>query len=176
MAYHGTVTADGPLHRFLSADHARLDALLRQAVAPGGGVDMEVYRGFRGGILRHIGMEERVLMPASKEDRGGEPLPVAARLRVDHHAISLLVIPTPTPGILATLAGILVPHNILEEKEGGFYRECERLAGDGVDALYARMMAVPELPLAAHVDTAEIMAYLARTLDERRRFLASRDA
>jgi hypothetical protein len=132
-------------------------------MASDGGVDAAAYLEFRGGILRHIAMEERVLMPAAKQANAGKPLPVVPRLRLDHHAIALLVIPTPTPELLRTLAEVLAPHNVLE-----------RLAVEGVDALYARMLAVPELPLAAHVDTEEIRAYLARTLEDRRRLIESR--
>jgi hypothetical protein len=143
-------------------------------MASDGGVDAAAYLEFRGGILRHIAMEERVLMPAAKQANAGKPLPVVPRLRLDHHAIALLVIPTPTPELLRTLAEVLAPHNVLEEQADGFYHECERLAVEGVDALYARMLAVPELPLAAHVDTEEIRAYLARTLEDRRRLIESR--
>src|SRR5581483_6857560 len=48
------------------ADHERLDALLRRAFASAGSVDSEAYDAFRRGLLRHIGMEEKILLPAAQ--------------------------------------------------------------------------------------------------------------
>jgi hypothetical protein len=63
-------------------------------------------------------MEEKILLPAAQRARGGEPLPAAARLRLDHGAPAALLVPTPTPAILATMRGILARHNALEEEPG----------------------------------------------------------
>lgn len=167
------LTEPGPIHRYLSADHARLNGLLLAALPPTGGIDPAPYREFKEGILRHIGMEERVLMPATHEARAGNPLPVERRLRIDHHAIALLTVPTPTREGLGTIADILAPHNVLEEEPEGFYVLCERLAGEGVDTLFARMLAFPHLPLAPHADTPEVAASVTRALEERRAFLSS---
>ena len=51
----------GPLHRFLGADHRRLDGLLKRSAFEPDRVDLALFGEFRAGILRHIGMEERVL-------------------------------------------------------------------------------------------------------------------
>jgi hypothetical protein len=48
----------GPLHRFFSADHRRLDELLRRSLAGAGAIDLGPFGAFRAGLLRHIGMEE----------------------------------------------------------------------------------------------------------------------
>jgi hypothetical protein len=58
---------EGPIHRFLARDHTRLDELLRRSVADPAVVDMAAYETFRSGLLRHIAMEEKVLIP----DPGG---------------------------------------------------------------------------------------------------------
>ena len=87
---------NGPLHRFFAADHRRLDALLRRSVSVPGRVDLVPFGEFRAGILKHIGMEEKVLFPAARHAREA-PLALAARLRVDHGAIAALLVPTPTP-------------------------------------------------------------------------------
>jgi hypothetical protein len=58
-------------------------------------------------------MEEKILLPAAQRARGGEPLPVAARLRLDHGALAALLVPTPNPTILSALRGILARHNAL---------------------------------------------------------------
>jgi hypothetical protein len=47
----------GPLTTFLAGDHARLDGLLRRAMAAGGAVDRAAYAEFRAGLLRHISLE-----------------------------------------------------------------------------------------------------------------------
>ena len=103
----------GPIARYLADDHARLDALLTR-----GATDSAAYADFRRGLLRHIGMEEKILLPAAQRARGGEPLPAAARLRLDHGALAALLVPTPTPAIRAALRGILERHNALEEGPG----------------------------------------------------------
>jgi hypothetical protein len=53
----------GPIETFLTADHARIDALLAKAERPDGTIDAEVYAEFRQGLLRHIAMEEKILLP-----------------------------------------------------------------------------------------------------------------
>src|SRR5262249_24468024 len=51
----------GPLRAFFATDHDRLDALLRGALAGTGPIDLALFGAFRAGLLRHIGMEEKVL-------------------------------------------------------------------------------------------------------------------
>ena len=74
----------GPITDFLVKDHERLEGLLLSAVAQAGSVDQEMYDQFRSGLLRHIGMEEKILLPAAQRLRGGKPLSIAAKLRLDH--------------------------------------------------------------------------------------------
>jgi len=54
----------GPITDFLVKDHGRLEGLLQAAVAQAGAVDQGTYDQFRAGLLRHIGMEEKILLPA----------------------------------------------------------------------------------------------------------------
>jgi hypothetical protein len=138
----------GLIARYLVDDHARLDALLTR-----GATDPAAYADFRRGLLRHIGMEEKVLLPAAQRARGGEPLPAAARLRLDHGALAALLVPTPTPAIRAALRGILERHNALEEGPDGVYAACERLAGDDAAALLASLRAFPQVSVNPHVDS-----------------------
>jgi hypothetical protein len=62
-----------PIGRWLSVDHARLEALLRQSTAPAEMIDPAPYDGFRRGLVRHIGIEVKVLLPALRRalDRAG---------------------------------------------------------------------------------------------------------
>jgi hypothetical protein len=132
---------------YLEADHRRLDALLAGAI----GGDGAAYERFRAGLLRHIGLEEKILLPAAKR-LAGAPLPQAAMLRADHGALAALLVPTPTPAILARISAILKEHNPLEEGTAGAYAACARLAGDEADAILAQLRAAPEPPLAPHFD------------------------
>jgi hypothetical protein len=138
----------GPIARYLADDHMRLDALLTRGTS-----DPSAYAEFRRGLLRHIGMEEKLLLPAAQRAKGGEPLPAAARLRLDHGALAALLVPTPTPAIRAALRGILARHNALEEGPDGIYAACERLAGDDSATLLAALRAFPEVSVNPHVDS-----------------------
>jgi hypothetical protein len=144
-----TVAADamGPLARFLADDHARLDRLLGAAAG-----DRSAYEQLRAGLLRHIAMEEKVLLPAAKRLRNGAPVERADILRADHSALAALLVPTPTPAILDRARTLLAQHNPLEEGPDGVYAAVEALAGDGAEALLARLQAVPAVPVAAHFD------------------------
>jgi hypothetical protein len=162
---------DGPVHRFLAADHARLDGLLGRAVASPDALDPVPFAQFRAGILRHIGIEEKVLLPEAQACRGGEPLPIAARLRLDHGAIAALLVPTPTRAVVAALRSILDRHNEIEEEPGGLYDECDRLfGGDDEEGkstaarVMARLQAYPEVRLAPHVDGPRVFGALSRAL------------
>jgi Hemerythrin HHE cation binding domain len=142
----------GPLAQFLAGDHDRLDALLRRALARPGEIDREPFDAFRAGLLRHIALEEKILLPAARAARDGEPLPIARRLRIDHGAITSLLVPTPTPEIAAEIRSILVPHNRVEEEPGGLYQTCDRLLADQAAEILARMRAYPEVKVAAYKD------------------------
>ena len=154
----------GPVASYLIADHERLDALLRRAVAQPPMIDIKAYAEFRRGLLRHIGMEEKILLPAAQRARGGEPLPVAARLRLDHGALAALLVPVPEVAILAAIRTILTGHNRLEEGPEGAYEVCEHLAGSAVSALAAELRAAPEVPVSAPVDFARVAAATRRAL------------
>lgn len=141
----------GPIETFMTADHVRLDALLDRAdrTTP---IDHEAFETFRSGMLRHIAMEEKVLLPLARERRGGEPLPIARKLRLDHGEIAKLLVPTPTPELCERLRAKLAEHNPLEEGEQGLYAQCDRLAGADAAGVVDRLRAMPEVPLAKHYD------------------------
>jgi hypothetical protein len=65
----------GKIYRYLADDHERLDALFERAVSDPENIDMSAYGQFRSGLLKHIGMEEKILLPAARRMRGGEPPP-----------------------------------------------------------------------------------------------------
>jgi len=154
----------GPLAQFLAEDHRRLDALLQSAAAQPAQVNREVYDQFRAGLLRHIGMEEKILFPAVQRLRGGTPLPIAAKLRLDHGALATLLMPTPTPAILATIRRLLMNHNVLEEGPGGVYDICDQLADSDAESLLKDLRAAPSVAVMPHSDSPAVMTTLRRTL------------
>ncbi len=160
----------GPVCRFFSDDHRRLDTLPESSVVGSGLVDLGSFAEFRAGILRHIGMEEKVLFVAARRARGGQPLPIAARLRVDHGALAALLVPTPTPAIVADIRSVLVPHNRREEQPGGVYDACdEALGAAAAEELVAELRTFPEVPLKAYNDGPEVMKHIRENLERARR-------
>ena len=154
----------GPLTRFLAEDHRRLEQLLQTALAS---ADYKVpaYDSFRAGLLRHIGMEEKILLPAAQRWNGGRPFLIAAKLRLDHGALAALLMPTPTTKIVATLLMILERHNLAEEGPGGWYEICDRLAGAEVEELVIRLRATLEPAVLPHSDTAAVFGAVHRALE-----------
>jgi hypothetical protein len=159
---------DGPLHRFFAADHRRLDALLKRALAVPGQVDLVPFGEFRAGILKHIGMEEKVLFPAARFARHA-PLDLAARLRVDHGAIAALLVPTPTPSLVAEIVSVLGPHNRREEEPGGAYEACDEMSLAEAERLVQQLRAFPEVPLKPYNDGPAVHAHIQQALEQSRR-------
>src|SRR5256885_13160037 len=109
-------------------------------------------------------MEEMILIPAARAARGGRPPELFERVRLDHGALTALLIPSPTPAIISALRAILGPHNALEERDGGLYDDCAGAAGDEA-ALLARLQGLRDIPPAAHADVPHVAASVRRALD-----------
>lgn len=147
----------GSIYRFLALDHRRLDDLLARARVGPGGLDLNAYGEFRAGLLRHIGMEETILIPAAQRAGGGHPLPMAARLRRDHGALAALMVPPPSLDLIGAIGAILSSHNLLEEGSGGLYETCEGLVGNGVEALLQVLRNAPYPRLKPHVSSPAVL-------------------
>lgn len=158
----------GPISDYLIEDHVRLDAYLRQASARDDEVERSSYAAFRAGLLRHIGLEEKILLPAAKRARRGEPLPIAAELRRDHAALASLLVPTPTPAILGAIRELLDAHNPLEENPGGLYDTCDVLLASEADGIADRLRAAPEVPVAPHFDGPRVHEHIQALLSAAR--------
>ena len=74
----------GKIYRYLADDHARLDGLLQRATMHPDTIEPSAYAEFRAGLLKHIAMEEKILLPVAQRLRHDEPLPIAYKLRLDH--------------------------------------------------------------------------------------------
>ncbi len=140
------------IEAFLTEDHARLDALLGRADADPNAIDAAAFDAFRRGLLRHIAMEEKVLLPLARAAQGDQPLAIAKRLREDHGKIAKLLVPSPTHAGCAALRAVLAAHNALEEGAGALYATCDALAAGDVDTWLARLSAQPAVPPAPHYD------------------------
>ncbi len=140
----------GPIHTFLANDHKRLDDLLRRASPDPDRVDADAYAQFRAGLLRHISIEEKILMPAAQRMRGGEPLPIAGRIRLDHGALVSLMVPPPTSSLLMTIRTILAIHNTLEEEVEGLYEAAEETIGEDTEGLLKIMREAADVRTLPH--------------------------
>lgn len=134
------------IYSYLAGDHERLDALLTRATEGSGGIDLEPYSQFRQGLLRHIGIEEKIVLPAIARLQNGRQTEIAQRLKLDHGALVALLVPPPSPGIIVTIRLILTSHNPLEEGAGGIYELAQKLAVDEADELLERIESFPEVP------------------------------
>ena len=132
---------------YLSRDHERLDALL----AAGD------YEGFRRGLLRHIGIEEKILFPLL-----GRSNVLVQQLHRDHAALGALLVPPPDEAIIRQIRTILEEHNPLEEAPGGLY---DRIPDDVLDLVTN----CPYVPVAPHADTPLVRKSIEELLEQRKR-------
>jgi len=136
-----------PLYHFFTNDHRRLEAILDKATGTPGKVQLDDYHPFRTGLLRHIKMEEKILFPAAQRANGGVPLPLAAKLRLDHGAITSLMVVPPDAAVIKVLRHVLDKHDMLEEEPGGMYEICEKLTEGETAALLVQLEQTPEVPV-----------------------------
>ena len=143
----------GAIAQYLIEDHARLDEALRRAIRQPPHLDRKAYAEFREGLLRHIGMEEKILFSTARAAQGGKPLPAAARLRLHHAALGALLVLTPTNAVIEAIRLILRDHNPLEEDPGGVYEQCEKLIGTGSSEVLTRLRNSKPVAVAPYNDT-----------------------
>jgi hypothetical protein len=139
----------GPIERFMVEEHVRLDCLLN-ASDSGGSINGTAYAQFRQGLLQHIAMEEKVLLPFARKRRS--PLPVAILLRMGHGAIAKLLVGSPTSLIVSSLRELLGRHNLLEEGPGALHATCDELAGEEARTVLAQLRGQPVVPVAKYYD------------------------
>ncbi len=154
----------GPVYQLLLEDHRRIESLLTLADADLGAISLDLYGKFRAALLRHIGMEEKILIPEALRACGGGLLPMASKIRLDHGALAALLVPPPDPEIIAAIRTVLSNHNLLEEGEGGLYDTCERSTGDGIEKLLEKLRNFPYPRLKPHVSGLGILDATRRAL------------
>jgi hypothetical protein len=169
LAALGGFTVQGEVFRFFAADHRRLDSLLAEATAAPDAVGLEPFGLFRAGLLRHIGMEEKLLFPALRAALPASAS-IAAKLRVDHGALVALLVPTPTPAVVTRILSVLTPHNRREEGPEGVYALCDRsLAPAEAERLVEKARAFPDPPLNPYNDGPLVQSHVETTLELARR-------
>lgn len=136
-----------PLYHFFTTDHHRIDAFLDKAIKNEGSVQADYYHQFRVGLLKHIKMEEKILFPAVQKANNGVPLPVFAKLRLDHGALTLLMVVPPTQEVIRVLSHVLEKHDLIEEEPGGVYEVCEKIAETETRTLLEQLKKVTEVPV-----------------------------
>lgn len=161
---------------YLIGDHARLHQLLSQACG-GPSLVQAAFAEFRAGLLRHIGIEEKLLFPAVRDALGGIALASALELRADHAAIASLLVPTPDLALASELADLLARHDRVEECPEGVYEQCENILGEARSrALAQRAISTGEVPVAAHYDGPTVHRTAASALAAAKRSLSARRA
>ena len=143
-----------PLYYFFTKDHRRIEDLLDKAVENINNIQMDYYHQFRTGLLKHIKMEEKILFPAAQKANGGAPLLLAAKLRLDHGALTALMVVPPNPAMIKVLRHVLEKHDILEEEPGGMYDICEKLTESETHSLLKQLEQVTEVPVHPHNEAA----------------------
>jgi hypothetical protein len=138
---------DNQIYQFFTNDHRRIELLLKKATEDVNNIDMDYYHSFRTGLLKHIKMEEKILFPAAQKANGGTPLSLASKLRLDHGAITSLMVVPPDPGVIKVLRHVLEKHDILEEQPGGMYDMCESLTTGETQNILDQLSKVTEVPV-----------------------------
>lgn len=136
-----------PLHQFFTKDHHRIDALLSKATEQPGEIEMEYYHQFRIGLLRHIKMEEKTLFPAAKKANHIVMEELIPRYRLEHGALTALMVPPPTLSLIKVIRNVLEKHDLAEEEPGGLYDICEALTHGQTQELLDQLAQTEEVPV-----------------------------
>lgn len=136
-----------PIHHFFEKDHLQIEELLNKALEQPNEIDMKYYLQFRTRLLKHIKMEENILFPAAKKIDPELIQKVTPRYRLDHGAITALLVPPPTLSLIKVLRYILEKHNIAEEEQGGLYETCETLTHGQTQELLTTLLETKEVPV-----------------------------
>lgn len=136
-----------PLHHFFEEDHNRIDDLLNKATEQPGEIEMDYYHQFRTQLLRHIKMEEKTLFPAAKKADPAVMQELLPQYRLEHGALTALMVPPPTPSLINVIQCLLKKHNGKEEESGGLYDVCEKLTEGQTQQLLQQLKSTEEVPV-----------------------------
>jgi hypothetical protein len=152
------------ISEYLANDHNRLDELLQRSVTESGTINESAYHEFRQGLLRHIGIEEKILIPALQSGLDSEMKKTLEKIRMDHSAIVALLVPPPSSVIISALKTILSGHNVLEESNGGFYERAD-IADEQLLQIVEKVKHYPEVKSLAHNPDPKVLEATRRALE-----------
>lgn len=153
-----------PIYNFFTKDHHRLEQLLDKATENPEEINSTYYQEFRMGLLTHIKMEEKILFLAAQKANNNGPLPIQKQLRIEHGAITALMVPSPTKEIIKVLRYVLEKHDIAEEEPGGMYEVCEKLTQNETEEILEKLRNVTLVPVHPHNDIPLAMQAAKRAL------------
>lgn len=136
-----------PLYQFFTEDHHRIDKLLNKAIEKSGEINMDYYLQFRIKLLTHIKMEEKTLFPAAKSVDNNVMKEIIPRFRLDHGALTALMVPPPTMSLIKAIRYILEKHDLAEEKPGGLYDVCEALTQGQTQVILNQLALTEDVPV-----------------------------
>lgn len=134
-----------PLYQFFTEDHHRIDKLLDKATEQPGEIEMKYYHQFRTRLLRHIKMEEKTLFPAAKKVNHAVMQELIPRYRLEHGALTALMVPPPTLPLIKVIRYVLEKHDTAEEEPGGLYDVCEALTHGQTQELLDQLAGTEEV-------------------------------
>ena len=136
-----------PLHHFFTEDHHRIESFLNKATEKVGEIEMNNFHQFRIQLLRHIKMEEKTLFPADKKVNPKVMQELISRFRLEHGALTALLVPPPTAAIIKVIRFVLDKHDLAEEEPGGLYDICEALTKGETAELLIQLPKTEEVPV-----------------------------
>lgn len=148
---------------YLTADHRHLEELLNEATQ-NGVIDMETYDQFRAGLLRHISIEEHIVLPLVRE-RAEKGFFGLQQIRLEHGAIAALLVPPPDTEVIAVLRALLDKHNLLEETEDTLYDVLDHCARTDQPELLSRLEQHPTVPLSSHINNPKGLEHAHRAIE-----------
>jgi hemerythrin superfamily protein len=135
------------LHQLFAKDHHRIDLLLNMATEQPQEIEMNYYQQFRTQLLRHIKMEEKILFPAAKKANPELMQELLVRYRLEHGALTALMVPPPTLSLINVIKYVLKKHNEAEETLDGLYDVCVELTQGQTHELLDQIAATEEVPV-----------------------------
>ncbi len=136
----------GLITDILEADHGRLDRLLAASTIDPKAVALVPFGEFRKGLLRHIGLEEKILFPEARA-AGVDATELFGQLRREHSRMVALLVAPPSLETVRMLYDILGPHNRVEEGVEGLYARCDAAIGQRAGEIAERLRAAGEVPV-----------------------------
>lgn len=135
---------------FLTQTHEELRDLLDKSLSVEG-VQLEPYEAFRTELLKHIGVEEHIVLPLV-EERSPQRFFALKQIRLEHRAIGMLLALQPSGEIITVIRNLLKKHDFLEETPDTLYDILDDCCADDQPELLKRIREYPGLPLSDVVE------------------------